>query len=659
MKKKVVVVGPLLNSSGYGSHSRSVLRSLKNHSDADLYCVCTDWGNNGWISDSSDEKKFIDETLMKTQTFVQAGGQFDVSIQVDIPLGWKKVAKKNIGVTAAIETTFAMPQWIDACNQMDKIVVVSDHAKRTLVDPKYQVQDKRTGQGFLLQCNVPVDVCGYESRPLKEKKDSGLLSDVKTDFNFLMMNQWGPRKNLENAVSWFLHEFKNDENVGLILKIHRMNQSVGDREFCFKEIQRMKKFIGSKAKVYLLHGQLSEDQVQDLFSDPKVKAFVNIAHGEGFCIPMFDAVCQNVPVISLNYGGPIDFLFYEDKSGKRKSGFTEVPFELRNVQPEAVQEGIISPDMQWAFADEKGYRLALKSMVEKDYGLFKSQSKKLGEFVRKKFEKEEEKFAGLSVGIDDLAKKLKNVKIEDLPKISLITSVFNGDEFIDGFLEDIENQTIFKEKCELILVNANSPGNEEEKILAFKEKYPNNVKYIKLDSDPGIYACWNLAIKESSGEYISNANLDDRKRRDSLEQHAKFLFISDQADLVYSDSYISHESNYTFNKLEKINISEMPRYSFDEFSPKALLKVNLPHHNPMWKKRLHEQYGYFNEEFSSASDWQFWLKCATSGSIFKKINEILGIYYFNPNGISTSFKNFKKKQKEEASVYNEYSKLIQ
>jgi hypothetical protein len=185
------------------------------------------------------------------------------------------------------------------------------------------------------------------------------------------------------------------------------------------------------------------------------------------------------------------------------------------------------------------------------------------------------------------------------------------------------------------------------------EKHPNII-YKKLDSDPGVYGVWNMGIKMSSGEYVTNANMDDRKSPSSLEKHAKNLFLNKDVDLVYADSYIVHEANKKWDSLDKNG----QRYNFEQFSPKAMLRGNLPHNNPMWRKSLHDKFGYFNENYKSASDWEFWLKCVVGNSKFMKINEVLGIYYFNPKGISTNFENFSWKQKEEEKIFENYSKLI-
>jgi hypothetical protein len=250
--------------------------------------------------------------------------------------------------------------------------------------------------------------------------------------------------------------------------------------------------------------------------------------------------------------------------------------------------------------------------------------------------------------------RINFVPIRELPKISIIGSVFNADEHIEGYLFDITSQTIFAEKCELILINANSPGSEEELIKKYIKKFPNNIIYKKLDYDPGIYAVWNMAINISKGEYLTNANMDDRKSPYSLEKHAKALFHYKNVDLVYSDSYVVNKANLKWGNLP----FNSKMYFFEQFSPMAMLRFNLPHNNPMWRRSLHDKFGNFNEVYRSASDWEFWLRCVCGGSKFKKLNEVLGVYYLNPKGMSTNVENESWRTKEKDEIFQRYSKII-
>jgi glycosyltransferase involved in cell wall biosynthesis len=217
--------------------------------------------------------------------------------------------------------------------------------------------------------------------------------------------------------------------------------------------------------------------------------------------------------------------------------------------------------------------------------------------------------------------------LHEKPRVSIITSVYKGDEFIEGFLIDIVRQTIFEE-CELIIINANSPGNEEPIIKQYCEQYPNII-YERLAADPGLYAVWNYAIRKARADLITNSNLDDRRNPESLEMHARALEEDPAVDLVYSDVYVTHTPNETFE-----NNTHLWLIQPDEFSANIMFKC-LPGPLPMWRASLHNHYGFFDEQFISAGDFDYWNRVAAAGVIFKKVPGISGLFYQNPHGLST------------------------
>ena len=235
------------------------------------------------------------------------------------------------------------------------------------------------------------------------------------------------------------------------------------------------------------------------------------------------------------------------------------------------------------------------------------------------------------------------------PKISIITSLYKGGDFIKGFLDDIVGQTIFEDKCELIIIDANSPDKEKDTILEYQKKYPN-VVYARLESDPGIYACWNTAIEMSGGEFITNANVDDRKNIKSLEIHLKVMEDNPQADVVYADILVTHTPNETFEKNTALGVYPSPPTA----SLDAILNRGAPHNNPLWRRSLHERSGLFSHKYKSAGDLDMWLRFLEKGAQFGKINTPLGLYYMNPTGMSTSADTNSRKMKEESEIRGDF-----
>jgi glycosyltransferase involved in cell wall biosynthesis len=237
------------------------------------------------------------------------------------------------------------------------------------------------------------------------------------------------------------------------------------------------------------------------------------------------------------------------------------------------------------------------------------------------------------------------------PRVSIITSVYKGDEFIKGYLEDITRQTIFKQ-CELIVINAKSPGNEEPIIRKYMQKFPN-IKYVKLSKDPGLYGVWDIAIKMALSDFITNSNIDDRRAVNSLEIHAQMLEKNPHIDLVYAPFYGTKIANQTFENRKPFHLYDYPDFS------RQNMEACLPGIQPMWRRSLHERYGLFNPWFTSAGDWEMWLRAVRNGAKFKKINQPLGLYYHNPTGLSNDQKaaRVKRREIEMAVIRYSYQKL--
>jgi glycosyltransferase involved in cell wall biosynthesis len=237
----------------------------------------------------------------------------------------------------------------------------------------------------------------------------------------------------------------------------------------------------------------------------------------------------------------------------------------------------------------------------------------------------------------------------DEKDITLVTSLYKGGLFIRQFLENVTSQTAW-DRCQLFIVDAVSPDNEYEVI---KEYLHNpNIRYERLHKDPGIYGVWNYAIENSHTKYITNANVDDCLMPDCLEKHMNLLDSELEIDLAYcvnieTDSYGIPE------------VLEGSRtFPTGIFSLYNMLICNLPHNHPVWRKSLHKRFGYFDETYKSAADWDFWLRCAVLGAQFKLIEELLGCYYRNPEGISSKESNMERNLNEVKSVRDKFIKIL-
>ena len=357
-KTKILVRGPALSRSGYGEHCRSVLRALRSNENNDVYLLNVGWGSSGWISEDTEEREWIDKTIMQTARAVQSGVRdFATSVQVQLPSEWQKLCEYNIGVTAGVETDKAPEDWSKACLEMDKVIVPSQHSK----------------ESFTQEAQNNIEVINYAARKIRAKK---INFNIDTHFNFLTVAQWSPRKNLEETIMAFTQEFQN-EKVGLILKTEILNGSHIDRD---STIERLNVLLNHtvqerKCKVYLFHGSLSDSEMVSLYKNKNVSAYITTSHGEGFGLPVFEAAQHGVPVIAPNWGGIKDF------SG---DSFVELDYEVKEIEDFQVMEGVLEKESNWCFPKIESVREQMRE-VYSNLSKYKKQAKSHQNFISENF----------------------------------------------------------------------------------------------------------------------------------------------------------------------------------------------------------------------------------------------------------------------------------
>jgi len=394
---KILVKGPALSMSGYGEQTRFALQCLRSREDLfDIFLFPLNWGKTGWISESNEEREWINHLVLKTHLHSENDGKYDMSLQVTIPNEWEKIAPINIGYTAGVETSMVSPQWIQKSFLMDRVITTSKHSRESYQGTVYTAKNSDTGEvheNFRTQ--VPMQEVNYSVRFVEKEK---LDIDFPTNFNFLTVAQWGPRKNVESTLRWFVEEFHDDEGVGLVLKTNTMKNCIMDRIYCAERLKNeLKNFPDKKCKVYLLHGDLSDGQMSSLYAHPKIKGLLSLTHGEGFGLPLFEAVCNGLPVIAPGWSGQLDFLHgkVKSKNGKVKSKplYTKIEHRLDKVSPAAVWEGVIQPDSMWCYPEEKDCKLKLRKFY-KNHSHAVGKANKLKSHVLREFapEKKHEEF---------------------------------------------------------------------------------------------------------------------------------------------------------------------------------------------------------------------------------------------------------------------------
>ena len=391
MKKQVLMCAPFNTRSGYGDHARSIFYSIMDREDIEIKCVDVRWGET--------PRNHLDPKIPKHKrlldTFIDGKNiqQPDIYIDIRIPNEFQTPAKFNIGITAGVETDVVSPEFIQGCNQMNLNLATSKFTaanfRRCQYDQTKEVNGQQQRIGTL-KLDAPIGVLseGIDTTIYKPIKDAGKSDDpfkkeiydmIDESFVYLHVGQWGKggygedRKNIAVMIKCFLQAFANQPNPpALLLKTNGADFSHLDKADVIKKIQAEKdkfKSADSLPNIYLLHGDLTLEQMALLYNLPKVKAMLSCTHGEGFGRPLAEATCCDLPVIATGWSGQMDFL------NERQSTF--IAGELKSVPKSMIWKPILVEPSKWFCADEGDIIRKLR-FFKKNYRKLKHNAKILG-----------------------------------------------------------------------------------------------------------------------------------------------------------------------------------------------------------------------------------------------------------------------------------------
>ena len=233
----------------------------------------------------------------------------------------------------------------------------------------------------------------------------------------------------------------------------------------------------------------------------------------------------------------------------------------------------------------------------------------------------------------------RNMSSTKTPQLTVFCPLFKGEQFTKGYLEDMVGQTIF-EKVLFHILDCGSPQNEFaiiEKFLGY-----SNIHYERLNEDPGLYEAWNICCKKAKTDLVGNWNIDDRKSPWSLEALLRPFLLDKDLDISYGPTLVSSKANESW-----VEIKEATLFPCNETNSwEDLIVNNNPHCMPVWKRSIHDRYGYFDTQYKTAADSDMWIRAVKGGAKIKKVNDIVGIYFDNPRGRSTDPETLKDMIKE-------------
>ena len=431
MKKTVVLQAPVATASGYGARSRDIAKALIENENYDVKIIPTRWGETpqNFLNESDPTHNEILKRMVKPGDQLQ---QPEIFIQITIPNEFQKIGTlKSIGITAGIETTVADPSWVEGCNRMDMVLCSSEHSTAVMKNSRFDKMDQNTKQKVgelfvekeLATLLEGIDFNIYKKTEEIHKNIANYMATIPENFCFLVVGHWlqgqmwEDRKNIGGTIYTFIDTFKNKKNVpALLLKVSCGSYSEIDRLEIQKRVNQIKKSFDDAAmrlpNIYLLHGDLTDEEMNSLYNHHKVKAMISLTKGEGFGRPLAEFGLTGKPIIVSNYSGHKDFL--------PADMVMYVPGEMRQVHPSAVVPNMILAESQWFMANPM---VAGRYMIDtfENYKSKTEYSRKLPKYLKDNFSYEKMKEA-LYNYIDSPVKgvpEMKQIKLPQLKKVEL------------------------------------------------------------------------------------------------------------------------------------------------------------------------------------------------------------------------------------------------
>ena len=391
-KPLLLFQAPVTTRSGYGNHSRDLVLSLIKSDKYDVRIFPINWGDTPMnaLEEGNKNHKLIEDRIMETPELPK---QPDINVQVTVPTEFQQVGKYNIGITAGIETTQASPQWIEGCNRMDLVIVPSEHSKDVFKKSTYSQKNPQGQVSKVLELTTPIEVLfeGVDTEIYKKTKDIPLtikdeLNKISDKFNFLYVGHWlkgelgQDRKDTGMLVKVFLETFKNHKNPpGLIMKTSGATFSIMDKYELLKKVDSIRNTIEdakSLPNIHILHGDLTDEEMNGLYNHHKVKAHISFTKGEGFGRPLLEATTSEKIVVAPNWSGQVDFL--------KDNLSVLLPGKITKVHPSVVWDKVILADSGWFTINYPYASKVLKDIHKNPYN-YSVRARKQGMLSSSKF----------------------------------------------------------------------------------------------------------------------------------------------------------------------------------------------------------------------------------------------------------------------------------
>lgn len=324
---KVCYVGPVFDYTGYGEANRHFVKAL-HEAGVDVRVVPVSYVHD--IADFGALGQLCKELSQKTN-------DYDVKILHVTPDQYKRFiepGKYHIG-HLFWETSIIPPEFADGAKLMQEIWTGSETNADAIAAAGVSAP--------IFVAPQPIETEREPVKPYQLPNFDGYL--------FYSIFEWTERKNPRTLIRAFYEEFSDKENVGLLVKTYYKNFSERDSDYLTGELKRLKREYGAgRAPVMAFRHLMDRHQINRLHETGD--CFVSAHRGEGWGIPIAEAMVYGKPAITTGYNGINDYLTEETAY--------RLPYKMIPVEGIDLNTRWYTPDQRWANVEITDLRATLR-----------------------------------------------------------------------------------------------------------------------------------------------------------------------------------------------------------------------------------------------------------------------------------------------------------
>jgi glycosyltransferase involved in cell wall biosynthesis len=207
--------------------------------------------------------------------------------------------------------------------------------------------------------------------------------------------------------------------------------------------------------------------------------------------------------------------------------------------------------------------------------------------------------------------------------VTVLVALYKAGGYLRRKLLNLEQQTRFND-CWIVLLNCQDLEHESAKYKWFLDKYDNVIE-IKYETHRRLYPTWNDGIKATQSKYICNSNVDDMWRPEYVETCVDFLETNPEVAVASTYVLVTDKPNQLY-----------PNWIWRDRIPSYPYPVGTAGPCPMWRRSLHDKYGYFGN-YRVIGDAKIWEKWYAGGEKFAIIPQNLVLYFRHEHSLECRY----------------------